>query len=114
MQVTAGGPTVKVTGTVQEVYAQLKQVNPDFEKEFPPGNATDALKARATQYTISHYFCEGRWPTCNWWQIKAGVDYLNGVPGRPVRLRPRKFVDFLSSLLTQYSLTARAPATAVV
>lgn len=91
MQVTAGSPTIKAKGTIQEAYAQLKKVNPDFEKEFPPANATDALEARAADYTISNYFCEGRWPTCSWSAIEQGIAYLNG-----------RYFSLLEGLLTSY------------
>ncbi|KAB8074372.1 hypothetical protein BDV29DRAFT_124239 [Aspergillus leporis] len=83
VQVTAGGPTVNVTGTIEEVYAHLKTLNPDFENEFPPADHNDAIKARGAAYTVSNYFCQGRWPGCSWGRIQEGIRYLNGVPGRP-------------------------------
>ncbi|KAF7179670.1 hypothetical protein CNMCM7691_008719 [Aspergillus felis] len=82
VQVTAGGPTVNVTGTIEEVYAHLKTLNPDFETEFPPV-AHDAIEARGAAYTISGLSCQGRWAGCSWGRIQDGIRYLNGVPGRP-------------------------------
>ncbi|GFF63739.1 hypothetical protein IFM60648_01027 [Aspergillus lentulus] len=83
VQVTAGGPTVNVTGTVEEVYAHLKTLNPGFEEEFPPVAHNDVIEARGADYTMQSYYCHGPWPTCSWYRIQQGVSYLDGVPGRP-------------------------------
>ncbi|GAM35627.1 hypothetical protein TCE0_017r04105 [Talaromyces pinophilus] len=83
VQVTAGGPTVNVTGTVEEVYAHLKTINPDFETEFPPIDHKNSIEARAADYSVSSYFCQGRWAGCSWSRIQQGISYLDGVPGRP-------------------------------
>ncbi|EAW14558.1 uncharacterized protein ACLA_075980 [Aspergillus clavatus NRRL 1] len=83
VQTTAGGPTVKAKGTVQDVYAQLKDINPEFENEFPPVNSTDSSVHVVDRYTVQSHFCQGRWSGCSWSRIQQGISYLNGVPGRP-------------------------------
>ncbi|KAF8850124.1 hypothetical protein BDZ45DRAFT_680021 [Acephala macrosclerotiorum] len=88
---TAGGPTVLVNGTIQEVYQQLSAINPDFETEFPPTDKKSlARRAVAAEkrdnekrYTVESYFCGGRWAYCDFDSIISGVNYLDGVSGSP-------------------------------
>lgn len=71
-----------VTGTIQEVYSQLKQINPTFETDFPPveDNNTEVLAALQKRDTVN---CGVFSDTGSVVAIKSGISHLRGVSGQP-------------------------------
>ncbi|KZL69745.1 hypothetical protein CT0861_02947 [Colletotrichum tofieldiae] len=87
-----GGPTVTLTGTVQEVVAELEKLNPDFKTDFNitetaaddipvPSDVTGSLEKR-TDFKGSKYICNN-YPNGRYNAYHEGVEYLRGVPGKP-------------------------------
>ncbi|KAK4208247.1 hypothetical protein QBC37DRAFT_444034 [Rhypophila decipiens] len=73
----APGQREILNGTVQEIYSQALELNPDFEiKPVAP-----ILSARSR--------IDRRWVNCNNWplgngeRLQSGINYLRGVRGRP-------------------------------
>lgn len=96
VEVTPGGDKVVLRGTVEEVYAQLLERNPNWDIDFPPsaedlserdlsGEGFTPIEKR-TNFAGSKYFCNGRWPTTARARIVEGIAYLRRVGGKP-RLR---------------------------
>ncbi|GKT85731.1 LOW QUALITY PROTEIN: hypothetical protein Ct61P_03581 [Colletotrichum tofieldiae] len=90
-----GGPTVTLTGTVQEVVAELEKLNPDFKTDFNitetaaddipvPSDVTGSLEKR-TDFKGSKYICNN-YPNGRYNAYHEGVEYLRGVPGHPLDL----------------------------
>lgn len=48
-QITPGGDWVTLNGTVQEVHSQLLKLNPNYDTDFPEGEADDGGSARAAR-----------------------------------------------------------------
>ena len=84
VQTHPGGPTVNITGTVQDVIKYGEKVNPNFRRDFglDQGGIQDhSLDKRMIE---DHHDC--RWPGGGWAQvdaIKHDIGYLRGVPGHP-------------------------------
>ncbi|KAA8649879.1 uncharacterized protein ATNIH1004_002558 [Aspergillus tanneri] len=79
-----GGPTVALNGTIQEIYAELIEINPIYDLDFA---------ARATEASISNddgtpHLRKRFDVTCNIYtktlrtRIQEGITYLRGVSGR--------------------------------
>ncbi|KAK3986178.1 hypothetical protein QBC44DRAFT_248763 [Cladorrhinum sp. PSN332] len=97
METSPGGPTVYLNGTVEEVYSQLLEINPQYETLYGTieQNAEKNIKARSEQQQQEQLNIESReyrdWTDCtinNWeWasmvRIEQGIRYLQGVSGRP-------------------------------
>lgn len=70
-----------MNGTVQEVYSQLKAINPNFETDFPPiqinDTKTDGLEKR------DNILCDPFSDLASASAISSGINYLRGVPGTP-------------------------------
>lgn len=78
-----GGKLLTLRGTVEEVAAQVRDANPEWDEEaHVPIAAARDLEQRATfndsTPTLCHNFREG-----NRSAASMGVDYLRTVPGRP-------------------------------
>ncbi|KAL2126305.1 hypothetical protein VTI74DRAFT_1211 [Chaetomium olivicolor] len=77
----APGQTAVLNGTVQEIYAQALQLNPDFTL-----TATDAgTPAPQKKQKRSTVHCNN-WPRAKQWALEDGVRYLRGVPGTVTHL----------------------------
>ncbi|KAK3322866.1 hypothetical protein B0H66DRAFT_216165 [Apodospora peruviana] len=81
----APGQREILNGTVQEVYAQAVELNPNFKINNPvalPSNEVE--RALSTRSRIDR-----RWVNCNNWplaersRLQEGINYLRGVGGRP-------------------------------
>ncbi|KAM7222982.1 hypothetical protein V8F06_001538 [Rhypophila decipiens] len=95
VEVTPGGEMVKANGTVEQVVAHLKTLNPNFDDDYAVQegrNLTDLEFTAPTaptgnvskRYEIESYFCHGRWAWCESTYVRDGVYYLNSVRGSPV------------------------------
>jgi hypothetical protein len=78
----APGQIARLNGTVQEVYAQALQINPNFKLKTP---STPARPRRALAHQRSKVEdCNYPYPLAEASKIHDGVEYLRGVPGKPV------------------------------
>ncbi|KAJ4205006.1 hypothetical protein NW759_014672 [Fusarium solani] len=93
VEVTPGGPTTVLNGTIEEVHNELLQLNPDWDEEYIGNSTADAgeinerdagfrLLAR-TDFSDAAYRCGGRWPKCRTTFISQGIYYLRSVKGKP-------------------------------
>ncbi|PHH64054.1 hypothetical protein CDD81_5047 [Ophiocordyceps australis] len=93
MEVTPGGPTVVVSGTIQEVHARMLELNPNWNEDFgintthlsnSSGLSTELSTGleKRTDWQYRDYFCYG-WKRTNVDEVLAGIRYLRTVPGRP-------------------------------
>ncbi|PNY26251.1 Uncharacterized protein TCAP_03816 [Tolypocladium capitatum] len=86
VEVSPGGPTVVLHGTVEEVYAQLIKLNPDRDAQFADydsrmGNHTTLEKR--TDFSNAKLYCGWPWPTCDTNTIQGSINHLRHVRGRP-------------------------------
>ncbi|KAM0388309.1 hypothetical protein ACHAO7_010545 [Fusarium culmorum] len=91
VEVTPGGPTTVLNGTIEEVHEELLQLNSDWDEEYA-GNSTDSelterdsgfeLFAR-TDFSDAEYHCGGRWPKCRTTFVNQGISYLRRTKGKP-------------------------------
>ncbi|KAK3998289.1 hypothetical protein QBC44DRAFT_338278 [Cladorrhinum sp. PSN332] len=91
VEATPGGPTMILNGTVEEVHAQLLEVNPNYDSDFAEIKAAKKAAAAARQFTglsnrEASNICDlyGVWDSATKARILEGVDYLHGVKGQPV------------------------------
>ncbi|KAK4224233.1 hypothetical protein QBC38DRAFT_371454 [Podospora fimiseda] len=82
------GDSITLNGTIEQVHAQLLEINPNYDTEVAPVVAEAALaesKQIARRGVISkrdHTIC-GHFSSANKGRIQQGIDYLWGVGGRP-------------------------------
>ncbi|KAK1781361.1 hypothetical protein QBC45DRAFT_65059 [Copromyces sp. CBS 386.78] len=78
------GPTMNVTGTIQQVFDALDKANPNFRQDF---GITDSSVLAATTESASSYEVER--VICNVFDYarkdatQDGINHLNSVPGAP-------------------------------
>ncbi|KAI8219424.1 hypothetical protein K4K54_009529 [Colletotrichum sp. SAR 10_86] len=82
VQATPDGPTVLLSGTVEEVVDQLQELNPEYEELLNTTIAQSAALDKRTDFSGSKVVC-GNFPKANRDRLYAGVGYLRGVGGRP-------------------------------
>lgn len=99
VEATPGGELVTLYGTVQEVVAQLRELNPHWDTDFPEvdepeddastfedsveGDDNSTLVKR-TDFSGSSYTCKGpNKANANTSRIRDGISYLRRVSGRP-------------------------------
>lgn len=75
-----GGPLVKVNGTVQEVVAQLRELNPHLDESIVP--SPDTLQKR-TDFTGALHHCHPDSNTGHGPEVEEGIAYLRKVRGIP-------------------------------
>ncbi|KKK20494.1 hypothetical protein ARAM_001115 [Aspergillus rambellii] len=80
VEVTPGGETVVLNGTIEEVHDELIKLNPKWDEDFPV-KKRDLPKR--TDFSSSDYSCQGRWEACSSSYIYQGIEYLRKVKGRP-------------------------------
>lgn len=103
MEVTPGGATVVVRGTIDEVVEQMKALNPRWEEDFnlpardaiPLDEEVEARDVSAvpenplekrTDFSGTAVICQHKdFKNCNVQVIKNDINYLRGVPGKPTR-----------------------------
>ncbi|RAK78812.1 uncharacterized protein BO72DRAFT_457416 [Aspergillus fijiensis CBS 313.89] len=90
METSPGGPTVILSGTVQEIYAELIKINPTYDGDFAELAANNTLAAENHVDTSSSSSLHKRNDvTCNNYpqairrRIEEGISYLRGVSGQP-------------------------------
>ena len=83
-QITPGGPSVVLDGTVQEARAQLLRLNPNWDSDFRRARelGSSALTKR-NMWDGADVSCENRWGAVRPDAIKDGIKYLRGVEGKP-------------------------------
>ncbi|KAL2786646.1 hypothetical protein BJX66DRAFT_328447 [Aspergillus keveii] len=84
VEIFPGGPHIVLNGTVQQVYAQLIEINPDFSIDLSDlFDYDDDDAAVVVDDSLRDYFCFGRWPGTSRRRIGEGIRYLRGLPGTP-------------------------------
>jgi len=90
VQATPGGPYLRLNGTVQEVFNQLRQVNPTFDTDFGIDLDSSNRRTRITtssansKYQVESNTCLPDRDTANLDIIlNEGIPYLRSVPGQP-------------------------------
>ncbi|TLD20420.1 hypothetical protein PspLS_08410 [Pyricularia sp. CBS 133598] len=86
------GDKVQLNGTVEAVYAQMLQLNPDFEKDMAEKTAARRAKEHQHQHqttntTLSkrdHNECNGDYRPALAESISRGIEYLGKVDGEPI------------------------------
>lgn len=84
METSLGGPKQNITGTIQDVVAQLSIINPNWEEEF--NFTTSQIDKRALSFPFTGIQCNiriGEWDYASTPMIDIGISYLNGVSGIP-------------------------------
>lgn len=85
VETTPGGPTVNITGTIENVIEELEKINPTFVSDFgldDVENTSSISPVEDRGYYIESILCD----VFDWAElvaINAGLVYLNGVPGKP-------------------------------
>ncbi|KAH7349739.1 hypothetical protein B0T11DRAFT_332784 [Plectosphaerella cucumerina] len=95
VEVKPGGDTVVLNGTIQEVHAQLLDLNPNWDTDFKDDDLdkreadfgdwaddTAGLDKRAN-FNGASYNCWGRWGAVSREHIQSGINYLRRVRGKP-------------------------------
>ncbi|KAK4182594.1 hypothetical protein QBC35DRAFT_444941 [Podospora australis] len=90
VQTTSGGPTVVLNGTMEEVHAQLLEINPKYDQEFAhvqtKRGAVEEAAPKASRNALAkrdNTLC-GNWPSASKSRIQQDINYLrNDVGGRP-------------------------------
>lgn len=84
VEITPGGPTVILNGTVQEVHAALLKINPNHDAEFEAlATKRDVPKNLVSRNPPDYVLC-GHWYLTDEKPIKEGIAYLRRVGGQPV------------------------------
>lgn len=81
VEVRPGEPTIKVSGTVEEVRSELLRQNPNWDTDYPANTTSPKLDKRAID--VAGHFCGGRWEYAKDWAIEEGISYLRRVKTRP-------------------------------
>ncbi|KAL4956668.1 hypothetical protein BDW69DRAFT_181340 [Aspergillus filifer] len=86
------GPILTLTGTIEKVHAQLREINPNYDEDwknvpesddfsgFSPSTVIDVLKAAADQKVLS--CSKASESTANRKRIEEGIDYLRKRKGQ--------------------------------
>ncbi|KAJ0268716.1 hypothetical protein COL940_013136 [Colletotrichum noveboracense] len=82
VQVTPGGPTIILNGTVEEVVDKLHEINPDYEGFLNSTMEQSAGLQKRTDFSGTQVFC-GNFGAAERDRFFAGIGYLRGVGGRP-------------------------------
>lgn len=101
VEVTPGGELVTLYGTVEEVVAQLRELNPNWDTDFPEvdepeesanefevvleeDDDDDHTTVKRTDFSGSEYGCSGiHHPVVLVERVQQGISYLRRVGGRP-------------------------------
>lgn len=84
------GLLVTMNGTVQQIYQQILEINPEYESEFGP--VWNATAPTPDEIWRANFAAERRetWSDCGHWDparaeaIWEGINHLNHVSGRPL------------------------------
>ncbi|KAL9048810.1 MAG: hypothetical protein Q9162_007541 [Coniocarpon cinnabarinum] len=96
VQAHPNGPYHELNGTIEQVRAQLKEMNPDFERDFPPvsGNATE-LAAKVEKRSDRFVCNTAKFSDAEVSVIQDGILYLHGVSGKPTLEQEYKDIDLV-------------------
>ncbi|KND89166.1 hypothetical protein TOPH_06105 [Tolypocladium ophioglossoides CBS 100239] len=90
VEVSPGGKTVVLNGTVENVHNELVKLNPNWDEDYAAvkkplskRNDDDFKLAGRADFTNAHFFCRGRWPECPSPIIAGGIAYLRRIQGQP-------------------------------
>lgn len=87
IEVTPGeGNYVTLNGTIEKVYPELLEINPNYEQEyeeFVAENEAPKSVEKRTDFSTSKYYCNGRWTAISTGEIAKGISYLRRVGGQP-------------------------------
>ncbi|KAL6702812.1 hypothetical protein ACN47E_000898 [Coniothyrium glycines] len=83
--VTPGGESLTVTGSVQDVVAEITTIEPGFNvlENVAPVSVRRRTADDIFRRQNSDRRCGGPWPFCNAGRIQEGINYLRGVGGQP-------------------------------
>ncbi|KAM7205982.1 hypothetical protein V8F33_000812 [Rhypophila sp. PSN 637] len=79
------GTSVEISGTVQDVIAELLKINPHYLEDQFKADVNDA-KLTITYKRDNHINCNprpGEWEPADPWEIQGGITYLRKIYGRP-------------------------------
>ena len=85
VEVSPGGPMIKLNGTVEEVRSELLRLNPDWDTHYPTNNTKESPSLNKRAFDSAGFFCFGRWNPCSSNRIREGIAYLRRVGGLPSR-----------------------------
>lgn len=82
------GPTLNLTGTIQEVHSKLLDINPNYDADF--ANRTDAAAVQKRGDWISSFIqCSSQadhykpFGTLTYRSFNEAIEYFNGLRGKP-------------------------------
>lgn len=80
-----GAPPQTFSGTLQEIRAQLLDINPNFDHDFPPVNKTDRRDSSRLIHKRDTPNCQPGhgWTGALQQTVVDGINYLRSVPGQP-------------------------------
>ncbi len=76
----APGRVEVLNGTIQEVFAQALQINPDFKQ--PDAVTSTPRRGMHENSKRTTVYC-GTWPLAEKFRIEEGIRYLRGLPAAP-------------------------------
>lgn len=87
MEISPGGETVLLNGTIEEAHEQLLKLNPNWDNEFPEDISEEdedqsSHLVKRSDFYRAKYEC-GKWPKAREVPIINGIQYLRRVKGRP-------------------------------
>ncbi|KAK3388550.1 hypothetical protein B0T20DRAFT_98089 [Sordaria brevicollis] len=85
VEITPGGPTMNVTGTIQDVVKRLTEVNPNYVSDFGLDKPIDDmdLPVQTRAWVERNIFCDVPFSDASNEEIVKGIKYLRTVSGRP-------------------------------
>ncbi|RDA91419.1 hypothetical protein CP533_6269 [Ophiocordyceps camponoti-saundersi (nom. inval.)] len=96
IDLSPGGPRVTLSGSVQEIYRQVLQLNPQYDENvsWTPGEedakivmssklAQVGSSKHVTDWNVATTLC-GRWPATPVRRIREGIRYLRRIRGQPM------------------------------
>ncbi|KJZ79315.1 hypothetical protein HIM_01466 [Hirsutella minnesotensis 3608] len=96
VEMSPKGRTIRLNGTIEEVYQELLQLNPKYEQEFvsdqepqqepssspqTPPNSTSSIQG--IDWNVGSTVCGGKWAPASAQRIREGIRHLRRVRGRP-------------------------------
>jgi hypothetical protein len=85
VQVTPNGKFVTLNGTLEEVHAELLELNPRWDEDFLTDETEDEINplAKRTDFYGSKTVCQKFGSSARFTPIQNGIKYLRGVKGNP-------------------------------
>ncbi|PHH88398.1 hypothetical protein CDD83_7595 [Cordyceps sp. RAO-2017] len=83
VEVHPGGPKAVLNGTVEQVYAELLQMNPAWDKDFARLPVEGPALEKRTSFRDGSLICGRPFEPASIKAIRNGISYLRQVKGRP-------------------------------